>query len=100
MTTLPPGVESLTDEAIESIRAQVFAKALERCDGCDDETWDHWFARAIEAKAARAGYLAGLEAAAKVCERSAALRRAAGFPEEASVHMDFAAAIRALGETK
>lgn len=43
-----PAAEPLTDEQIESIRAQVFSKALQRRDGCDDQTWDHWFARAIE----------------------------------------------------
>lgn len=41
--------QPLTWEQIESIRAQVLTQALQLRDGCDDQTWDHWFACAIEA---------------------------------------------------
>lgn len=44
-----PAAEPLTWDQIESIRAQVLTRALQLRDGCDDQTWDHWFARAIEA---------------------------------------------------
>lgn len=40
--------QPLTWDQIESIRAQVLTRALQLREGCDDQTWDHWFARAIE----------------------------------------------------
>lgn len=105
---LPPGVEEMTDEQIYAIAEQFIR----------DLGGDYWhsgergisepyvvdFVRAIEAKAARAGYLAGLEAAAKVCDTVPVcnlLGTSLGYEQGKEMAVvQCKSAIRSLGETK